>query len=60
MQKRKSPFPVVLRLTSATILAHAGQQVFEPKDDAPLDAQREKRALQSLLKIAEKEIVPCR
>jgi len=58
MQKRKSLFPLVLWLTSATILAHAGQQVFEPKDDAPLDAQREKRALQSLLKIAEKEIVP--
>src|SRR5215471_484268 len=58
MQKRKSPFPVVLRLTSATILAQASPQVFEPKDGAPFDAQPEKRALQSLLKIAEKEIVP--
>ena len=57
MQKRKSLFLLVLWLTSSTILAQAGQQVVEPKDGAPLDAQREKRALQSLLKIAEREIV---
>jgi len=57
MQKRKSLFLLVLWLTSATILAQAGPQVVQPKDGAPLDAQREKRALQSLLKIAEKEIV---
>ena len=60
MEKRKSLFLLVLVLTSATILARAGQQVVEPRDGAPFDAQHEKRALQSLLNIAEKEIVSCR
>ena len=58
MQTRKSLFLLVLGLTSATILAQAAQQSVDPKDGAPFDAQPEKRALQSLLKIAEKEIVP--
>jgi hypothetical protein len=57
MPKRNSLSLLVLWLTSATILAQAGQQDFASKDGPPLDAQREKRALQSLLKIAEKEIV---
>ena len=38
-------------------MAQAGHQVVETKDAAPLDAQREKRALQSLLNLAEKLIV---
>jgi len=58
MPKRKSLFLLMLWLSSATILAQAGQQAVEPGEGARLDAQREKRALQSLLKIAEKEIVP--
>ena len=58
MEKRKSLFLLVLGLTSATILAQAGQQIVDPKDGAPFGAQREKLALQSLLNIAEKEIVP--
>src|SRR6516162_2705135 len=58
MPKRKSLFLLMLWLSSATILAQAGQQAVEPGEGAQLDAQREKRALQSLLKIAEKEIVP--
>ena len=58
MQKRRSLFVLVLWLTSATILAQPGQQVVETKDAVPLDAEREKRALQSLLKIAEKQIMP--
>jgi hypothetical protein len=35
-------------------LAQAGQQVVDTKDAALLDAQREKRAPQSLVKLAEK------
>ena len=35
----------------------AGQQVVEAKSAAPLDAEREKHALQSLSKIVEKEII---
>lgn len=57
MQKRKQLFVFVLCLTSATILA-AGQQIVETNDVASLDADREKRALQALLKIAEEQIIP--
>jgi uncharacterized damage-inducible protein DinB len=39
-------------------LAQAGQQVVDTKDAALLDAQREKRAPQSLVKLAEKVIIP--
>ena len=55
MQK-KSFFVPVLWLVSATIVAHA-QQVADTKHAAPLNAEKEKRALQSLSKIAEKEII---
>ena len=41
--------------SSGTLLA--GQQVVEAKSAAPLDAEREKHALQSLSKIVEKEII---
>jgi uncharacterized damage-inducible protein DinB len=44
-------------LVAANIWAQAGSAV-ETKDAAALDAQREKRALHVLLKIAEKQIVP--
>jgi hypothetical protein len=56
MQKRKSLLLILLWLTSGAIVAQTGQ-IVEPKDGTPLDAHREKRAMQSLLKIAEKEIV---
>jgi hypothetical protein len=39
-------------------LAQAGQQVVDTKDAALLDAQRGKRAPQSLVKLAEKVIIP--
>jgi hypothetical protein len=51
---------LALWLVAGSLLAQAGQQVTDriaTKDVARLDAQREKRALQSLLKIAEKLIV---
>jgi uncharacterized damage-inducible protein DinB len=48
----------VVGLAAGNLLAQAGRQVVDTKDAAPLDAQREKRALQSLLKIAEKQIIP--
>ena len=57
MQKRRSLFILMLWLTSATILAQVGQQVAETKEAVLPDAEREKRALQSLLKIAEKQII---
>ena len=55
MQK-KPLLVLVLWLVSATILAQA-QQVADTKHAAPLNAEQEKRALQSLSKIAEKEII---
>ena len=47
---------VVLWLAAASLLAQAAPQVVDTKNDASLDAQQEKRALQSLMKIVEKEI----
>jgi hypothetical protein len=49
---------LALWLAAGSFLAQAGQQIVETKDSALLDAQREKRALQSLLKIAQQQIVP--
>jgi uncharacterized damage-inducible protein DinB len=47
---------LVVGLAAGNLLAQAGQQVVDTKDAASLDAQREKRALQPLLKIAQKLI----
>jgi uncharacterized damage-inducible protein DinB len=58
MQKMKSILILVLGLTSGQILAQTGQQRIDDRSAAPLDAQREKHALQSLLNIAEKLIIP--
>src|ERR1700737_2977679 len=49
---------LVVWLAAGNVLAQAGQLVVDTKDDARLDTQREKRALQSLLKLAEKVIIP--
>ena len=57
MQKIKSILMLVLWLRSGNISAQVGQQRVDAGDAASLDAQRERHALQSLLKIAEKEIV---
>ena len=48
---------LVLWLPAASLLAQASQQVVDTKNDASLDAQQEKRALQSLMKILEREII---
>ena len=48
---------LVLWLPAASLLAQASQQVVATKNDASLDAQQEKRALQSLMKIVEREII---
>ncbi len=58
MQKTKWITVFVVWLATGNLLAQAGQQVVDTRNAAPLDAQREKRALRSLLKIAEKEIIP--
>ena len=56
MQKIKSITVVVLWLAAASLWAQA-PQVVDTKNDASLNAQQEKRALQSLMKIVEKEII---
>ena len=56
MQKIKWMTVIVL-LAAKSLLAQAAPQVVNIKDDASLDAQQEKRALQSLMKIVEKEII---
>ena len=58
MQKVKWITILAVWLTAGNLLAQAGRQVVDTKDMAPLDAQREKHALQALLRIAEKEIRP--
>ena len=55
MRKMKWVIVFVACLSSASFLA--GQQVVEAKGAAPLDAEREKHALQSLSTIVEKEII---
>jgi len=58
VQKIKWITVLVVWLAAGNLLAQAGQQAVETKGAALLDVQQEKRALQSLLKIAEKEIMP--
>ena len=53
---KRSFFVLVLWLVSASILAQA-QQVADTKRAAPLNAEQERPALQSLSKIVEKEII---
>jgi hypothetical protein len=48
---------LVVWLAVGNLVAQAGQHVVDPKDAAYLDAQQERRALQSLLNIAEKLMV---
>ena len=58
MQKMKWIALLVVWLAAGNLLAQAGRQVVDTKDAALLDTQREKRALQSLLNLAEKVIIP--
>jgi hypothetical protein len=48
---------LVLWLVAASLLPQAFPQIVEAKNDASLDVPREKHALQSLMKIVEKEII---
>ena len=57
MQKMKSILILALWLTSGNILAQTGQQRADAKETARLDAEREKHALQVLLRLTEKLIV---
>jgi uncharacterized damage-inducible protein DinB len=57
MHKMKSILMLALWLISGNILAQAGQQRGDAKENASLDAQREQHALQVFLRIAEKAIV---
>ncbi len=58
MQKMKWITVLAVWLAAGNLLAQAGEQAVEKKGAALLDAQQEKQALQSLLKIAEKQIIP--
>jgi uncharacterized damage-inducible protein DinB len=49
---------VVLWLAAGNLSAQPGQGSFETRDTTPLDAQRERRALQSLLTIVQQQITP--
>ena len=57
MRKMKWILMLVLWLSSGNILAQVGQQRSDAKDGGGLDAQQEKRALQVLLKLAERVLV---
>jgi hypothetical protein len=57
VQKIKWITVLVLWLAAASLLAQAAPQVVDAKNDACLDAQRERHALRSLLKVVEKEII---
>jgi uncharacterized damage-inducible protein DinB len=48
---------VSLWLAPAGLLAQAAPQIVDAKNNASLDASREKHALQSLMKVVEKEII---
>ena len=58
MQKMKWMVVLVMWFAAVNLSAQSAQQVVDTNDAAPLDAQREKRALRTLLKITEKLIVP--
>jgi uncharacterized damage-inducible protein DinB len=58
VQKMKWIALLVVWLAAGNLLAQAGRQVVDTRDAALLDTQREKRALQSLLNLAEKVIIP--
>jgi len=57
VQKIKSITVLVLWFAAASLWAQTAPQVPDTKNDASLDAQRERRALQSLLKLVEKEVI---
>jgi hypothetical protein len=58
VQKTRWITVLVLWLAApASLLAQAAPQVVDTKNDASLDAQQERRALRSLMKIVEKEII---
>jgi len=58
VQRMKWFAVIALGLATGNLSARVGQQPNDRKQLAPLDAQREKYALQSFLKIAERMIIP--
>jgi uncharacterized damage-inducible protein DinB len=60
MKEMKTMWMLILVLwfaSSGNVLAQGGQQRADDKDTAPLDAQREKRAMRVLSKLTEKMVV---
>lgn len=57
MQKMQWIAVLAVLLAAVDLVAQAGQQVVGAKDTPPLDAKLERSALQSLLEIAEKQII---
>lgn len=58
MQRMKWIAVLVVWLAVGDLSAQAGRPLNDTREVAPLDAQREKHALQSLLDVAEKMIIP--
>src|SRR5215831_18752239 len=58
VQRMKWFAVIALGLATGNLSARVGQQPNDRKQLAPLDAQREKYALQSFLKLAEQQIIP--
>ena len=57
MQKMKWVTVLVMWLAASNLLSQVSPQVVDTKNAASLDVQREKHALQGLLRIAEREII---
>jgi DinB superfamily len=55
--KKMKWMTVIVMLAAESLLAQAGPQVVDTRNDVSLDPQRERHALQSLLKVVEKEII---
>lgn len=58
MQKTRWMIVLMLLGVSGSLWAQAGPPLREARDVAPLDAEREQRAMQSLLNIAEQLLIP--
>jgi len=57
MQQTKRVMALVMCLAASSLLARTSSQGLDPKSNARLDPKQEKRDLQSLMKVVEKEII---
>src|SRR5262250_2291833 len=57
MQQTKRVMALVMCLAASSLLARTSSQGLDPKSNGRLDPKQEKRDLQSLMKVVEKEII---